>query len=285
VAGMIQSYPWYIADWRESETRIRLSLAERALYREMLDYCYLEGSLPSDPVQLSRICGCSVNEVRRHFEVVSCLFCKEGDRLTHAKVTEVRAKLDAYHKQKSHAGAASGRTRRQQAIERQTNGRSTGVEPSPAPAPAPSPDPEPEPTLEPVAAATVALEVVPPISENELIAATADRLCKRHPKPRTCGPAEARKHLHAIVGKLPKADRAAKLQRIDRNHQGWCESEQWTKDGGAYAKSLANWLAPTMGRYDMEPPSRAPTGTGSKSGDAVLDLARRNFERTGRLFG
>jgi hypothetical protein len=28
------SYPWYVADWRNSEARVRLSLAERGLFRE-----------------------------------------------------------------------------------------------------------------------------------------------------------------------------------------------------------------------------------------------------------
>lgn len=139
---MIQSYPWYIADWRESETRIRLSLAERGLYREMLDYCYLEGSVPTDPMQLSRITCCSVVDIKRHLPVVASLFTLESDRFVHAKVNEVRAKLDSYHKQRAHAGAASGRSRR----ERSLNIRSTYVEPSPTPTPDPSPPPTPEPS-------------------------------------------------------------------------------------------------------------------------------------------
>ena len=133
-----QSYPWYIADWRESETRIRLSLAERALYRELLDYCYLEGSIPTDHVQLSRIAGCSVSEITHHFKVVRDLFYAKDGRLAHAKVDEVRAKLETYHKQKKHAGAASGRARRQRALNGRSNEADTGLEPSPAPSPAPS---------------------------------------------------------------------------------------------------------------------------------------------------
>lgn len=128
----------------------------------------------------------------------------------------------------------------------------------------------------PPSAAVVVMPAV--ISEDDLIAETAARLCARHPKPRSCGPAEARKKLHAIVGKLPKSQRAGKLASIDANHSGWCESEGWTKDGGQYAKGLSNWLAPTEGRYDVEPPARA-----SPSMDPVTALAMRNLERTGRL--
>ncbi len=119
---MIQSYPWYIADWRESETRIRLSLPERALYRELLDYCYLEGSLPTDPMQLSRIAGCTVGEIKRYLPEVEALFYRKDGRMFHAKVDAVRTKLEAYHEQKKHAGSASGRTRRVRAVERALNG-------------------------------------------------------------------------------------------------------------------------------------------------------------------
>ena len=144
---MIQSYPWYIADWRESETRIRLSLPERALYRELLDYCYLEGSLPIEEIQLSRIASCTAAEIRRYLPAVQPLFYLEGERMLHSKVNEVRAKLAKYHEQKRHAGSASGRTRRERALERESNGCSTGVpterEPSPTPAPTPSPAPAP----------------------------------------------------------------------------------------------------------------------------------------------
>ncbi len=122
---MIQSYPWYIADWRESETRIRLSLPERALYRELLDYCYLEGSLPTDPMQLSRIAGCTVGEIKRYLPEVEALFYRKEGRLFHAKVDDVRTKLEAYHEQKKHAGSASGRTRRARAVERALNGCSS----------------------------------------------------------------------------------------------------------------------------------------------------------------
>ncbi len=226
---MIQSYPWYIADWRESETRIRLSLAERALYREMLDYCYLEGSLPSDPVQLSRICGCSVADVRRHFEVVSSLFSKNGDRLTHSKVTEVRAKLDAYHKQKAHAGAASGRTRRQRAIERETNARSTADEPSPTPAPEPTP--EPAPTVRAVLA--VMKSTTSP--EEDLLVAYSQRMYAVHPK---------KKNLALVVDALQAAvKRGYKLADIEVNHLAWAESAEWRKEAGRYCPQLASWIA------------------------------------------
>lgn len=134
---VIQSYPRYITDWRESETRLALSMGERALYWELLDYCYLEGSLPGDPSQLAKISACHPNEFKKLFPKVRALFFEDGNRLYHAKVNEVRKKLESYHEQKSHAGSASGRARRQRSL----SVRSTGVEPSPSPSPSPSPKP------------------------------------------------------------------------------------------------------------------------------------------------
>ncbi len=38
------------------------------------------------------------------------------------------------------------------------------------------------------------------------------------------------------------------LHEINAYHAGKCSSVDWTKDGGEFAKSLENWLAPTMDR-------------------------------------
>ncbi len=116
---MIHSYPWYIADWRDSETRLNLTLEERALYRELLDFCYLERSLPVDERKLARIANCSDAEFTRCWTQVKPLFNELNGRYFHPKVTEVLGKLDGYKEQKRLAGIASG--------ERRRNGRSTPV--------------------------------------------------------------------------------------------------------------------------------------------------------------
>jgi hypothetical protein len=83
---------------------------------------------------------------------------------------------------------------------------------------------------------------------------TARGMCSRHPKKRTCGPKEAEGLLRSIINRVPKSERIHRLSGIDKRHEGWCKSEEWTKDDGEYARGLANWLAPTKGRYDQEPP-------------------------------
>jgi hypothetical protein len=90
---------------------------------------------------------------------------------------------------------------------------------------------------------------------------------------------EATKHLLSIIRKLTKPERTLKLEQIDRNHEAWCLTESWTKDGGEYSKGLNNWLAPTMGRYGLQPPARASPAP--KKGFAA-DVERVIGERLAR---
>ena len=179
-ADMLNSYPWYISDWRESETRNSLTLSQRGLYRELLDYCYLEGSLPGDRSMLFRIAGCSAMAEAEHslstpralavrdlssararlghdLSTVLALFKLDEStgRYHHPKVDETLPKLFSYHKQKSHAGIKSGQARRERAL----NGRSEVVdenrEPCTSTCTTPSKEEEPPPT--PLAGGDIAI--------------------------------------------------------------------------------------------------------------------------------
>lgn len=117
-----------------------------------------------------------------------------------------------------------------------------------------------------------------------------------HPPVRSCGLAEIRKKLQAIVNHRPALDHAPpgrKLERqlwlietIVRNHAGWCATEQWRKDNGEYAKGLGNWLAHTMLLYLGEPPPpenrMAPTNGAYAQSKTIraaqIYLARRAAE-------
>lgn len=131
---MIASYPWYIEDWRGSQSRINLNLEERALYRELLDFCYIERSLPTNERSLARIANCSDDEFSRAWPNVQLLFNRLNDRYHHPKVDQVLAKLDGYREQKSLAGRASGERRRNgkrtQTPTRHPTGTPTEREPS-----------------------------------------------------------------------------------------------------------------------------------------------------------
>jgi hypothetical protein len=106
------------------------------------------------------------------------------------------------------------------------------------------------------------LEFSDPIEEH--VDLVSERIYSRHPSIRRCGPAEIKKHLRTITAKIKTAEaKIAKLYAIDAIHAAWCGTEDWTKEDGKFAKGLDNWLAPTMGRFDVaparDPPKEKPT--------------------------
>lgn len=84
----------------------------------------------------------------------------------------------------------------------------------------------------------------------------------RHPS-NGCGKAEIRKKLTAILNKYPESKWCDVLSEIDQNHAAWCDTDNWRR---GYAKGLANWLAPTEGRWQDPPPPEKPLIVGERHG-------------------
>ena len=109
-----------------------------------------------------------------------------------------------------------------------------------------------------------------PEIESALVTA-AGRIHSRHPTARRCGLGEVKNQLRAIVRHAQPGKRLGLLRQIDENHAGWCETPDWQKENGQYAKGLDNWLAPTKGRWEESPP-RAPLRDGPKGhGGSTID--------------
>lgn len=81
----------------------------------------------------------------------------------------------------------------------------------------------------------------------------AQRMHDRHPQERRCSVAMIKIKLRQIAKKVPAAERIERVQAIDAKHIGWCA--YWATKDPEYVKALENWLAPTMGRFDEEPPT------------------------------
>ena len=250
---MIQSYPWYIADWRNSETRLSLTLAQRGLYREFLDYCYLEGSMPANREQLESIAGATGKQTRYNLEAVLNLFVLKDGRYHHAKVDEVLPRLIAYHEQKKHAGAKSGNARR----ERMLNARSTGVGTKAEPIPTTTPSTE---TIKTPPSLSVHSEVHSEVhSDSELaqiIGECAERMYSLHPK---------KKNLVLVPGALQASVNGAKelqpfLIEVETCHAAWCKTEDWIKGGGRFAPPLDQWIADRG--YTQWPEVHTPSPSG-----------------------
>lgn len=89
------------------------------------------------------------------------------------------------------------------------------------------------------------------------LATVARAIHARHPEAdgrRDCGVGMVERKLTAILrrNKIPAERHDDYLRRIDSNHAAICESDQWTKDDGMFAKGLKNWLAPNEERYAVE---------------------------------
>ncbi|MDP9113882.1 MAG: hypothetical protein M3O20_09380 [Acidobacteriota bacterium] len=104
----------------------------------------------------------------------------------------------------------------------------------------------------------------------EIVLETAvSEIHQRHPAVRRCGPAEIRGKLLVILRKFPKEHRIEKIAKISTNHEAWCATEDWQKEGGQFAKGLANWLSPTIPRWDSSPDPEVP-----KTQAGLLDFAK-----------
>lgn len=105
---------------------------------------------------------------------------------------------------------------------------------------------------------------------SDAIKETAERIHARHPRARRdIGVEQVGKKLAAIVKhrRVPIQEQEAFLEQLDRTHAATCASEAWSKDGGQFAKSLENWLAPTKERYLAEPTAQSTSGVGYQDMD------------------
>lgn len=85
---------------------------------------------------------------------------------------------------------------------------------------------------------------------------TATLIHDRHPVlRRDIGMGAIEKKLLTICRRHPKSKRFDILREVNQNHEASCAGEGWTKQGGEFAKSLDNWLAPTMERWAVKPSS------------------------------
>lgn len=92
-------YPWYWKNWRLSEARETMNGVERGIYRELLDYCWSDGSIPDDVAAIARLTKHDEATIQAAWATVGKWFIRGADgRLYNAQMTEVRAKQEArYH--------------------------------------------------------------------------------------------------------------------------------------------------------------------------------------------
>lgn len=101
----IHSYPWYPADWRGSEVVATMTIEERGLYRELLDFCWEIGDLPESQDSLRKLARAEKSEWKRCWPKIEQLFPIGPDGRRHnPKVDERRGELTRWHEGRREAG-------------------------------------------------------------------------------------------------------------------------------------------------------------------------------------
>jgi uncharacterized protein YdaU (DUF1376 family) len=107
------AYQWYPKDILTSERVALLDLREEGAYRRALDFCWLNGSIPADPVKLSRLIG--KNCTKAVAEVVKSLFVileNDPEKLIHLRLEEEREKQKQFSEKQRVNGERGGRPKK-----------------------------------------------------------------------------------------------------------------------------------------------------------------------------
>ena len=102
-------YKWFWQDWRANRKIQRMSYIERGLYRELLDECWVEGSIPNDIKELADICGCPENVMADAWQVLSsCFELLDDNTLINEKLHSLRTEKDVERLKKAENGKKGG---------------------------------------------------------------------------------------------------------------------------------------------------------------------------------
>jgi uncharacterized protein YdaU (DUF1376 family) len=101
-------YKWFWQDFRANRTVQRMSYVERGLYRELLDECWVEGSIPDSIELMADICGCPVDVMTDAWQVLSKCFVLLDGRLHNEKMDSMRTEKDHERVARQVAGRKGG---------------------------------------------------------------------------------------------------------------------------------------------------------------------------------
>lgn len=103
-------YKWHWQAWRANRRVQRMTCLQKGIYRELLDECWADGSIPDDISALADIAGCTEQELTDAWQLLSkCFYEVTPGRLTNRKLEEQRTETDALRATRSRAGEAGGK--------------------------------------------------------------------------------------------------------------------------------------------------------------------------------
>ena len=208
-----------------------MSAEQRDVYRNLLDMCWRDGSLPTDEKALRKMALAEPDEWRRSWPTVSKQFSERDGRLYHSKVESKRPAI-VQSKQNRANGARLATAQRTGKRHDQRNGNRNGerdVDRNPPPSPSPSPE------------------------ETKNVSSSPDAifaaLVRRHPKK--TAPNYAATEFVAILETSQEPNATA--VEIDAAHVRWCAYWHDTNTDSRFVPKLMDWLK--GGDWTQDPPT------------------------------
>lgn len=229
-------FKFFPADFEMDDKVMVMDFAHIGLYLRCLNAQWFDGSIPADINALARRLKANASAVKRYWPLVAPCFIPNGDsgRLINKRLA--REREEALARSEQAASAANSRY-----------GRSSSAD-------ADAMQPHQDTRMNLFSSESESEEQKKMTALEIAVLEFSERIHRRHPEVRRCGIGEVQDKLRTIVRKVPRADKLNTLKYIDLQHEAWCATEAWTKEGGQYAKGLDNWLAPTKRRWEVPAP-------------------------------
>lgn len=139
MASASPAFQFYPKDFLTDVKQIAMSLAEVGAYWRLCCHCWLEGSLPTEPKKLARLCGATSRQLNEMWPAIGQCFVERDGVLVHKRLEREREKQETYRRRQSDKGKASAKMREvlKASTERQpeSNQNPTAVEPDGQPKP------------------------------------------------------------------------------------------------------------------------------------------------------
>ena len=226
----ISFYEWRVNAWRTSDSFVRLDATGRGIYRDLLDQCYVAGDFELDKEWICNLCRCTMEQLEAAWPKLEKSFPARSNARRYNALAEVfRKQYFAYvNKQKKHGKSGAEKRHGIKEMDRVPQNSEEGA-------------------LETLKNKNKKEnkkenedKATPPSEGWELVDSQpgywADRWYSRHPKKKDLVLA------FPSVQKLFESGGIELMRVIESAHSAWCESEQWRKEGGQFAPTLARWL-------------------------------------------
>jgi uncharacterized protein YdaU (DUF1376 family) len=102
---------WSVSDWRGDELYLKLDNREKGIYRELIDQCWIAGSISSDPEDLARFVGEPLDYFARVWSKIRKKFRSRGEELISKRLEEDRRRLKTLRKKRKFASKKASEMR------------------------------------------------------------------------------------------------------------------------------------------------------------------------------